>query len=137
MNCRQNPGIHLIHLMDHPITVPCPHGNDLLAAARTMGAGNGSGVVVQTKRGRPLSGAQLRSLSLPRRMAVAPSKPSKMRRTRRSWHLPLGDLIWRVKFDPYFYRPGAYFSKIRTRMQGGNNIYGCTWILVHRLRKMN
>ena len=29
-----------------------------------MGAGNGSGVFVQTKRGRPLNGAQLRSLAI-------------------------------------------------------------------------
>ena len=49
--------LHNARLLGHPIAVPCPHGNDLLAAARTMGAGNDSGVVVQTKRGLPLTGA--------------------------------------------------------------------------------
>ena len=45
--------LHKARLLVHPIAVPCPHGNDLLAAARTMGARNGSGAVIQTKRGRP------------------------------------------------------------------------------------
>ena len=55
------PWLHKTRLLGHPIAVPCPHANDLLGM-RTMRAGNGSGVVVQTKRGRPRNGAQLRSL---------------------------------------------------------------------------
>ena len=64
--------LHKARLLGHPIVVPCPHGHNLISAPRTMGAGNGSGVVVQTKRGRPLNGAQLSSLSLPRLISAAP-----------------------------------------------------------------